>query len=207
MSAMPVYGEEDDDFAYQDEHIEMESDNQEHEDLEETEFDSDPALITTAARLPIARLSPTPVPDPASEPEPILATVVAESPSLLKPARSTSHSVPPRPTTPESAAKPRSNRAAKTSEKREPKSKASATAKRGGKSKPQVALGRKGASQPAAKKQRPAKKSRARSTDKTPAKKAGAPKKAFSQRKKTIPKPLGKSKGIRGATGRKRRSA
>src|SRR6478752_8474734 len=50
MSAMSVYGQEDDDFAYQDEHIEMESENQEHDDLDDGEFDSRPALIRAEAR-------------------------------------------------------------------------------------------------------------------------------------------------------------
>ena len=39
MSAVAINGEEDDDFAYEDEHIELESENQEYDDLAESEFE------------------------------------------------------------------------------------------------------------------------------------------------------------------------
>lgn len=62
---MPLYGQEDDDFAYQDEHIEMESENQEYGDLDEREFDARAALRLeakppTAAIGTVPRLGPKP---------------------------------------------------------------------------------------------------------------------------------------------------
>jgi hypothetical protein len=50
---MPVEGQEDDDFAYEDEHIELESDNEEYEPLDEGEFDSRSALIKAELKAPI----------------------------------------------------------------------------------------------------------------------------------------------------------
>lgn len=50
---MPVEGQEDDDFAYQDEHIELESDNEEYEPLVEGEFDSRSALLRAELKAPI----------------------------------------------------------------------------------------------------------------------------------------------------------
>ncbi|MFL6414713.1 MAG: hypothetical protein ACJ74Y_03455, partial [Bryobacteraceae bacterium] len=47
---MSAYGQEDDDFAYEDEHIEIESDNQEYEDLEDGEFVKNPALLNVAIK-------------------------------------------------------------------------------------------------------------------------------------------------------------
>ena len=68
---MPAYllrGEEDDDFAYEQEHIERESENQEYEDLGEEEF---PAAAHTNASEPdepvrVPKISPPP-PDPREE--------------------------------------------------------------------------------------------------------------------------------------------
>src|SRR5438309_949331 len=60
---MPIDGQEDDDFAYEDEHIEMESDNQEYGDLDDREFDTRPALIRAELNSPTPPSSPAPLPD------------------------------------------------------------------------------------------------------------------------------------------------
>jgi hypothetical protein len=66
----PAVGEEDDDFAYEDEHIEMEADNQEYEDLQGGEFASVPALTEKK-------------PDSLSLPVPPKASPVAPSKEVM----------------------------------------------------------------------------------------------------------------------------
>jgi len=56
VSVVAIDGQEDDDFAYEDEHIELESENQEYKDLADSEFGSLPRLVKPEARF---RVSPT----------------------------------------------------------------------------------------------------------------------------------------------------
>src|SRR4051812_43157198 len=73
---MLLYGQEDDDFAYEDEHIEMESENQEHDDLDEREFDTEGAVIRGEAKSPVPTTIST-LPRPA--PKPTLAGTVPDA--------------------------------------------------------------------------------------------------------------------------------
>jgi len=202
---MPVYGQEDDDFAYQDEHIEMESDNQEHDDLGETEFDSDPALITAAARLPVPPVNLAPKADPVLKLESRAATSV--SAPVVKPNASPPQAVPRRPSAAERAPKRGSTSAAQNPSKSQPKGKTASKARSAIKTRPPVGAAGKGAGRSGAKKQTPAQKSRAKTLEKTSVKKAAASKRSFSRSKKSTAKPLNKSKLIRGGTRAKRRSA
>ncbi|MFL6448686.1 MAG: hypothetical protein ACJ746_13500 [Bryobacteraceae bacterium] len=94
MSAMPNYGQEDDDFAYEDEHIEMESDNQEHSDLAESEFDHRPLPIPAEVESPAAAVSHGHTPDPKPSIVNTLPHVRPQSSlSALPPVRSNSSTV------------------------------------------------------------------------------------------------------------------
>jgi hypothetical protein len=202
VSAVAINGQEDDDFAYEDEHIELESENQEYDDLTESEFvEKQPSAIRAEAKSPAAPVTAPPRPSglkPAiaqadSNPKPTSSSQAA-GPSTRTTSGSSSGSPPSRPPADISGIKRRSKMGAgRKKQAADPKKKAGSV--------------RKAVTRPQAKKKKqPAqKKSVAKRAKVLPVKKAAA-RKAAPVRKKTPKSALKKAKRSSAARTKRRKA-
>jgi hypothetical protein len=201
VSAVAINGQEDDDFAYEDEHIELESENQEYDDLTDSEFDRQPSAIRPEAKLQAAPVTAPPGPSglrPAiaeadSNPKPT-APSQAAGPSTRTTSASSSGAPPSRPPADISGIKRRSKTGAgRKQQAADPKKKV-----------PSV---RKAVTRPQAKKKnQPAqKKTVAKRARALPVKKAAA-RKAAPVRKKTPQSALKKAKRSSAARTKRRKA-
>jgi hypothetical protein len=191
---MPVEGQEDDDFAYEDEHIEMESDNEEYEPLDEGEFDSSSALIRAELKPPVV---PSSVPrQPDAKPARREGAPEFESPRAL------AHNIPTLPKMPAGESRmaeaagpqaPKVKRATKQPAKPPARTRPQATAK--------ASIASRGT-----KRDQPVRKNAAKPAKKTLAKKATPPKKSSPAKKKGAPKARKKLIRSRPAPRKKRRA-
>lgn len=196
MSAMPIDGHEDDDFAYEDEHIEMESDNQEYGDLDEREFDSRSPLIRAELRSPdaVGHVGPSPEPQRAGG-EPLRA---------LNSSQTVAHSVPAPPNVPAAGAHP-AHIAPQASKVKRRSAKAAARTKPPAKAHGGSPAKRRDASRP--KKQwQPVRKTAAKPAKRSAGKKTAVSKKPSLTKKKAPPKATKRTKRSLPALTKKRRA-
>lgn len=196
MSAMPIEGQEDDDFAYEDEHIEMESDNQEYGDLDEREFDSRSTLIRAELISPggVGHVAPSPEPQrPPGEPG-----------SAPKNPQTLAHPVPAPPNVPAPDAQPAQLAPPASKVKRRSK-KAAARARPPAKAHSRSPAKR-GASSRANKPTKPVRKTAAKPAKKSAAKKAVPVKRRSAVKKKAAPKTTKRTKRSLPTLTRKRRA-
>jgi hypothetical protein len=191
---MPVEGQEDDDFAYEDEHIEMESDNEEYEPLDEGEFDSSSALIRTELKAPVVPSSVAAQPDakPARH----------EGAPELQSRRASAGNIPTSPKLPRGESRLADAAGPQAPEvKRATKQRANPPAT----ARPQAAAKAPIASR-ATERSQPVRKNAAKPAKKTLAKKATPPKKSSPAKKKGVPKARKKLMRSRSAPRKKRRA-
>lgn len=196
MSAMPIDGQEDDDFAYEDEHIEMESDNQEYGDLDEREFDSRSTLIRAEVRSTdtVGPLAPSPEPQrPNREPEP-----------ALKSAGTFAHSVPAPPNLP-AASDHAAQLASPASKPKRRTTKAAAASKLPAKSHSR-SPGKRGAASRTSRSTGPVRKTAAKAAKKSVAKKAAPVKRRSAVKKKAASKTTKRAKRSLSTLRKKRRA-
>jgi len=174
VSAMLIDRQEDDDFAYEDEHIEMESDNQEYGDLDEREFDSPSTLSRAEVRSPSAagHVASSPAPQrPAGE-----RVHAVNTPQTL------AHSVPAPPNAPAASAHS-AHLAAQASKPKRRSTKAAGRAKPPAKAHSR-SRAKRSTSTRSKKRTEPVRKPAAKPAKKSAAKKAAVPKKPSPVKKK-----------------------